>query len=179
MIPPDWEALFVPTRSLLELVLRGSGMYLFVFVALRFFRREAGGLGTPDLLLLVLVADAAQNAMAAEYRSITEGVVLVGTIFAWNFLLDWLGYRFQWAHDLLIGSPLLLVEQGRIQWRNLRKEMLTREDLIEQLREQGVEDVKEVKRCFLEADGRLGLIKRKPGEDDVGRGKQSEPRGPH
>ena len=176
---PDWPALLVPTESLLEIVLRGSAMYLFIFVALRFLRREAGGLGTPDLLLLVLVADAAQNAMAAESHSLTEGVVLVATIFAWNFLLDWLGFRFRWAHQLLHGSPLLLVDHGRIQWRNLRKELLTREDLLEQLREQGVEDVSEVKRCTLEADGRLGLIRFEKGEDDVPHGRPAAARGPH
>jgi uncharacterized membrane protein YcaP (DUF421 family) len=174
---PDWGEMFRPVVPLLELVLRGSAMYLFVFTAMRFFRREAGGLGTPDLLVLVLVADAAQNAMAAEYRSLTEGFVLVATIFAWNFGLDWLGFRYRWAHRLLIGSPLPLVRDGRIQWKNLKKEMLTREDLVEQLREQGVEDLAEVKLCNLEADGRLGLIKAKP--DEGPRGRQNEPRAHH
>src|SRR5215207_8526743 len=96
--PPDWGAMFGPTVSLFEIVLRGSAIYLFVFAAMRVLRREAGGLGAPDILLLVLVADAAQNAMAAEYRSLTEGAVLIGTVFGWNYLLDWLGYRYKWAH---------------------------------------------------------------------------------
>jgi uncharacterized membrane protein YcaP (DUF421 family) len=73
----DWRALLVPSVSLLELVLRGSAMYLIVFMAMRIFRRQAGALNTADLLVAGLVADAAQNAMASEYRSLTEGVVLV------------------------------------------------------------------------------------------------------
>ena len=161
---PDWHGMFTPTVALLEIVLRGSAMYLFVFTAMRVLRREAGGLGTADLLLLVLVADAAQNAMAAEYRSLSEGLVLVATLFGWNFLLDWLGWRFTWAHRLLLGSPLPLVRDGAILWRNLRKELLRREDLLEQLREQGIADVAEVASARLEADGRLSVIKRQPGD---------------
>ena len=78
----DWHAVLVPTVSLLELVLRGSLMYLGILAALRIFRREAGALSTADLLVIVLVADAAQNAMASQYDSVTEGLVLVATIFA-------------------------------------------------------------------------------------------------
>ena len=87
----DWHNLLVPTVSLLELVLRGSAVYLGILVLMRVLRREAGALSTADLLVVVLVADAAQNAMASEYHSITEGAVLVATIFGWNYLLDWLG----------------------------------------------------------------------------------------
>jgi len=160
----DWHALFVPTVSLLELVLRGSVMYLLVFVAMRLFRREAGALSTADLLVVVLVADAAQNAMASEYHSLTEGVVLVATIFAWNYGLDWLGYRFPRVHRLLNPPPLLLIENGRLLQRNLRAEMLTKADLAEQLREQGIEDFAEVRRCYLEGDGHLSVIRRSKDE---------------
>ena len=155
----DWHELFVPTVSLLELVLRGSAMYLGILVLMRVLRREAGALSTTDLLVVVLVADAAQNAMASEYHSVTEGAVLVATIFGWNYLLDWLAFRYPWVHSLLHPAPLLLVKDGRVQRRNLRTEMLTLDDLKEQLREQGVADVAEVKECYLEPDGRLSVIK--------------------
>ncbi len=82
------------------------------------------------------------------------------TIFAWNYGLDWLGFRYAWAHRILNPSPLLLVRDGRIQRRNLRSEMLTVEDLMEQLREHGIEDVSQVKRSYLESDGRLSVITR-------------------
>ena len=160
----DWRAAFVPTVSLLELILRGSALYLTILVLLRLFRREAGAMGTADLLVIVLVADAAQNAMAAEYKSITEGIVLVATIFAWNYALDWLGYRYRWVYRLLHPAPLLLVKDGRVQRRNLRSELLTLDDLLEQLREQGIDDVGQVKRCYLEADGHLSVIRQEPGE---------------
>jgi len=139
-------------------------MYLGILVLMRILRREAGALSTTDLLVVVLVADAAQNAMASEYHSITEGAVLVATIFGWNYLLDWLAFRYPWAHSLLHPAPLLLVKNGRVQRRNLRSEMLTMNDLKEQLREQGVAEVREVKECYLETDGRLSVI-RQAGQD--------------
>ena len=160
MIAIDWGALLVPTISLLEIVLRGSLMYLFILVAMRLFRREAGALSTADLLVVVLVADAAQNAMASEYHSLTEGAVLVATIFGWNYGLDWLGHRFPLMHRLLNPPPLLLIKNGRIQPRNMRAELLTRADLAEQLREHGVDDFSQVSRCYLEGDGHLSVIKR-------------------
>ena len=161
----DWHALLVPTMSLLELVLRGSAVYLTILVAMRVLRREAGALSTADLLVVVLVADAAQNAMASHYDSITEGGVLVATIFGWNYLLDWLAYRSPRFYRLLHPSPLVLVENGRVHRRSLRSEMLTLADLKEQLREQGVDDIAQVKRCYLESDGRLSVIRRSPGEE--------------
>ncbi|MEO6463232.1 MAG: YetF domain-containing protein, partial [Candidatus Eisenbacteria bacterium] len=162
--PIDWHAVFVPTANVLEIMFRGSVTYLGILAAMRLFRRDAGSLGTADLLLLVLVADAAQNAMSAQYTSLSEGGVLVGTIFAWNYFLDWLSFRYPWAHRVLQGQPLPLVREGRILWTNMRKQLITRDDLMEQLREQGIESVAEVKRAFLEADGRMSVIKRK--DDD-------------
>jgi uncharacterized membrane protein YcaP (DUF421 family) len=158
----DWHSMFVPTVNLFEIVLRGSAVYLSILVVLRLFRREAGTLNTTDLIVIVIVADAAQNAMSADYHSITEGLVLIATIFAWNYGLDWLGFRYRWVYRLLYPAPLLLISEGRIHRRNLRKEMLTMADLNEQLREQGIEDVALVKRCYLEADGRLSVIRRDP-----------------
>ncbi len=77
----DWDALFVPQTSLLQLFIRGSAMYLLLLAALRVLvRRHIGSLSMMDLLLMVLIADAAQNAMVSEYRSITEGIVLCETL---------------------------------------------------------------------------------------------------
>jgi uncharacterized membrane protein YcaP (DUF421 family) len=155
----DWASVFVPEVSLLELVLRGSVMYLGAFVALRVFRRAAGALGTADLLLIVLIADAAQNAMSSHYHSITEGVVLVATIIGWNVLIDWLEYRYEWSRRLIQPGPVPLIRNGRVIGRNLRLEMITMEELRAHLRENGVDKIGDVKRCQLESDGKLSVIK--------------------
>jgi len=155
----DWHTLFVPSHSVVELIIRGSLMYLLLIAAMRILRRNAGALGTADLLVVVLVADAAQNGMAGEYRSITEGAVLVATLFAWNHLLDWLSFRSLRMRRLLSAEPLQLIARGAICWEHLRKELMSEDELREQLRQQGVDDVADVRACFLESDGHISVIK--------------------
>ena len=70
----DWQSVFIPSLHIGEIVLRGTIVYLFLFILLRLLRRGAGAIGISDLLVVVLIADAAQNAMASEYKSITEGL---------------------------------------------------------------------------------------------------------
>lgn len=154
----DWKSMFVPSLHVGEIVLRGTIVYLFLFVLLRVLRRGAGALGISDLLVVVLIADAAQNAMASDYKSISEGLILVTTIVFWDYFLDWLGYRFAVIGRLLRPAPLLLIRNGRIQRRNLKKEMIAEEELMGQLREQGVERVQEVKESYMEGDGRISVV---------------------
>lgn len=158
-IPIDWESVFIPSVSILEIVLRGSLIYLFLFIVFRVLRRSAGALGISDVLVVVLVADAAQNAMSSQYRSVTEGVVLVLTIVAWDYLLDWLSFRIPALRNLLRPPPLLLIKNGQLQPRNLRQEMISVEELMGELREQGVENIKQVKYSFMESDGHVSVVK--------------------
>lgn len=159
LVPIDWETLFLPSLNIGEIFLRGSIVYLFLFFLLRILRRQAGTISISDLLVIVLIADAAQNALASQYQSITEGLILVTTIVFWNFFLDWLGYRFPMVGRLIRPSPLLLIRNGHIQKRNLSKELITDEELLEQLREQGIDEIEKVKESYLEGDGRISVIR--------------------
>ena len=162
----DWRVVFVPSNSVLEIILRGTLTYLALFVLMRVvLKRETGTVSLADLLMVVLIADAAQNAMASEYKSVTEGVVLVSTLIFWNYALDWLGARFPLFGRLVHPPPLKLVEDGRLLRRNMRKEMITEEEMMSHLREQGVEDVSEVKAAYMEGDGRISVIKAEGGDD--------------
>ena len=161
----DWKSVFVPTVHLAEIFLRGTIVYLFILLVLRILRREAGALSISDLLVVVLIADAAQNAMASEYKSITEGLFLIATIAFWDFFLDWLSYRVPSIHRLVHGSPLVLIKNGRLQRQNMKQEMITEEELMAQLREQGVETLEEVKKSYLEGDGHVSIIKRDSNDD--------------
>jgi hypothetical protein len=90
----DWQQMFALSVSPLELIIRGSLIYCFLFLIFRvILRRDVGAIGIADVVVLVLIADAASNAMSGEYKSITDGVILVSTIVAWNVLLDWLSFR--------------------------------------------------------------------------------------
>src|SRR5512134_1578035 len=85
----DWTALFSSSVPALELVVRGSAIYWFIFLLFRVvLRRNVGAIAISDVLLVVLIADAAQNGMAGQYDSITDGFILVGTIAAWSYLID-------------------------------------------------------------------------------------------
>jgi uncharacterized membrane protein YcaP (DUF421 family) len=154
----NWEQLFVPTESVVELVFRGSVMYLVLFTALRLFgRRHVESLNMIDLLLMVLIADAAQNGMAGEYKSITEGLVLCGTLLGWNYALDWLAFRYPWFDRILEPSPLPIVRNGKFIRKNLKAELLTPEEVLGQLREHEIFDIQEVELAYVEADGGLGI----------------------
>lgn len=154
-------AMFTFTMNPLELLLRGSIMYVGLILVMRFLlRRDIGSLSTPDLLFIVLVADAAQNAMAGEYKSLADGAVLVGTLVAWNILLDWLAFRSPAVRRVLTPDSLPLVINGKLLRQNMKKEWITREELESKLREAGIDDVRQVERAVLESSGELGIIRR-------------------
>lgn len=145
----------------LALVLRGTLLYWFLFLVFRFvLRRDIGALGIADVLLLVLVADASQNAMAGSYTSVPEGVLLVATLIGWNLLLDWAGFRWEWARRLAEPAPLLLVRNGRLIARNLRREFITPDEVLGHLREHGVDDIRGVRAAYLESDGQFSVLLR-------------------
>ncbi len=155
----DWYAMFVPAGSVLEPLIRGTIMYLGMFILLRIFRRQAGSISIADLLLIVIIADAAQNGMAGEAKSITEAMLLIGTIIFWDYFLDWLGFKSKIMSRVLEPEPVLLVKDGKMQKRNMAKEMLTEEELMSQIRLQGIDDIGFVKECRLESDGEFSVIK--------------------
>jgi uncharacterized membrane protein YcaP (DUF421 family) len=166
----DWGELFGVSVSPLELIVRGTCMYWFLFALFRFVvRRDIGTIGVADILVLVIVADAAQNAMAGEYKTITDGMVLVATIVFWNYLTDRLSYAWPRFRRLAQPPPLLLIKEGRIQKGNLRREYVSEEELMAKLREKGIDQVSQVKRAYLEPDGEISVIKRQGGDghDDV------------
>ena len=157
----DWAGMFGLSVPPLEIVIRGSAMYLFLFLMFRVVvRRRVGAVGMADILVLVIVADAAQNGMSGEYKSVTDGAILVGTILAWDMLIDWLNYRVPALRNWLEAPPLLLVRDGRLLRRNLRHEFVTEEELEAKLRQKGVKDVSEVAEARMESDGEVSVIKK-------------------
>jgi len=156
----DVAKIFLPNTPVLEIFVRGTVTYIALFLLLRFARkRQAGGVGMTDLLVIVLIADAAQNAMADDYTSIVDGILLVATIVFWSFALDWLGYHIPVVERLTHPPPLPLVEDGQLNRRNMREELITREELMTQLRSQGVESIAQVRRAYMEGNGELTVLR--------------------
>jgi uncharacterized membrane protein YcaP (DUF421 family) len=157
----DWKSIFSLDVPLFEIILRGSVIYISLFIMLRVvLKRQAGSLGMTDLLLITLIADASQNAMAGEYRSVPAGIVLVSTIIFWSYAFDWLIYKFPWFSHLIEPPPLPLIKDGNLLRRNMRRELITEDELLSQLREQGLDDVAKVKEAYMEPDGHISVVQR-------------------
>ena len=160
LVDIDWDKMFVPTVSLLEIIFRGTLTYWFCYLYIRFFKRGAGQLGISDLLLVTLISDASQNAMAGEYNSVPEGFVLVGTLAFWDYMIDFFGYRSVFFRKIVEAEPVLLVKDGVVQRQNLKKEMICTDELLGLLREQGVDGVNNVKLCYIESSGNISVVKK-------------------
>lgn len=158
---PDLASLFRFDVDPLEIVLRGTLVYWFLFALFRIvLRRDVGSLAIADVLLLVLLADASQNAMAGGYNSVAEGLTLVSTIAGWNALVDIINYRFPQVRHFLQPRPLKLVSQGRLLRREMRRELVTVDELMGKLREQGIVDLADVEVAYMESDGEISVIRR-------------------
>jgi uncharacterized membrane protein YcaP (DUF421 family) len=164
----NWETYFGISVSPAELVIRGTLVYWFLLLVFRFvLRRDAGAVGIADLLLLVLVADASQNAMSGGYTTVAEGAVLLGTIVGWNWLIDWATFHFPAIARLTTPPPVVLVRHGRALRRNLRREHLSDEELEGKLREHGLERLGQVKLATMESDGEISVIPYGKSSDDA------------
>lgn len=159
----NWYQVFVPSLPVAELVVRGSLVYLMLFIVLRFLpNRQIGTIGISDLLVVVLFAEAAQNAMASNYTSIADGAILVSTIILWSYSLNWLSYRIPRLQRFLNPPPTLLVRNGRILRDNMEQQLVSQDELMSLLRKQGVQKLNEVKLAFMESDGNISVITRSP-----------------
>ena len=163
----------MPDTSVLEILIRGTVMYLALFTLLRFvLKRQRGGVAFTDILVIVLVADAAQNAMAGQYNSMPDGLLLVGVIVGWAYALDWLAYRVPLVRRFVQPSGVPLVRRGRLLRANLRKENITDDELASQLRVAGVESLEQVDDVTLEGDGQLSVVRKDSEEPQQERRRQ-------
>lgn len=160
MLEIDWQEILVPSKPVLEMFVRGTMIYLVLFATMRFLpRRAIGGMGPSDLLVVVLIADAVQNGMSDDYKSVTEGIVLAFTIFGWAVVIDWLDHRFpHW--NIAEGRPLLLVSEGQLVRENMRRQKITEDEILAQLRQHGLDSPRNVVSAFLEGDGRISVLTR-------------------
>ena len=154
----DWAGMFLPDKPMLEIFIRGSVTYLMLFAFMRLIKRQAGAMGISDLLVVVLIADASQNAMASDYSSLSDGILLVATIIFWNYMLEFLAFHFSFFDAIVHPNEMPLIKNGRIIRANLRAEFITVDELKSQLRLQGVDAIADVKSACLEGDGKISVI---------------------
>ena len=141
------------------IVLRTVVVYVFILVGFRLSgKREVGQLAPYDFALILLIANAVQNAMVGPDTSLTGGLLAAATLIGLNRLVDTLGLRFPALRKSLAGSPSLLVYEGEFLPDHLKHEGLTTDEVWQALREHGVDSLASVKSAVLEVDGTISII---------------------
>jgi uncharacterized membrane protein YcaP (DUF421 family) len=97
--------------------------------------------------------------MADNYQAITDGLILVATIVAWEFVIDYLSYRIDFVGRLVDRKPLLIINRGKVLSERLRQILMSDDELLSQLRQKGIDDVTVVKHSFVEGDGSISVIR--------------------
>ena len=158
---PDWSILFTADTPWLELVLRGTIIFFALLVLMRFVgQRESGGLGMSDLLVVVLVGAALGDTLTGGGDNIADGLVPVVTVMFWSVVMDALTYRWPRLTRLLKGRPRALIVDGRLDRSAMRREFISEDELLAQLRTHGLTEISQVRRAHLEANGEISVIPR-------------------
>ena len=158
LLPPDWADIFQLETPLLELLARGSAIYLGVLVLMRLMPRRAGGeLARMDLVFLLLIAEAATHGFG-EYSTVADALIVIVTLMAWDQLINLLSYRIPFIERLVSASAIEVVRDGRLLRRNMRREYLTEDELMSFLRQQGIDDLAEVKSARVESEGKISVV---------------------
>ena len=150
--------------SAAEIFARCLIVYLFVLVGLRLTgKREVGQMTPFDLVLILLIANAVQNAMVGPDTSLVGGLLAAAVLFLLNFVVSRLVPRSRAFTSLVRGHATMLVNRGAIQHNHCEREGITTEDLMAALREHGVGHLEDVRLAVLEVDGSISVLK----NDDV------------
>jgi uncharacterized membrane protein YcaP (DUF421 family) len=156
---------------LLEKILRPVIVYIFLIGFLRLFgKRELAQLNPFDLVVLLSLSNTVQNAIIGDDNSVTGGIIGAFSLLAINWLLVGLLYRTPKLTAALEGEASTLIRNGQLDEKELRRQKLTREDLISILNRNGLNEVGEVETCKLEPNGSFLVKARSPSGDQIERG---------
>jgi uncharacterized membrane protein YcaP (DUF421 family) len=147
------------SEGYLKIALSSLAVYLFIIIAIRLFgKKELAQLSVIDLVFILLISNSVQNAMVGSDSSLSGGIVAATTLFIANYLFKYLLYRFPGFSIIVQGADLLLIYKGQLNETNLGKARITREELLEAVREHGVSEFREVDLAVLETDGNISII---------------------
>jgi uncharacterized membrane protein YcaP (DUF421 family) len=143
----------------MDIVFRAAFAFAFVFFLTRIVgRRELSSLEPFDLIMLIVLGDLVQQGVTQSDYSVTGLILAAGTIALMQVLVSYLSFRFRRLRPLLNGEPIVLVQDGRVLERNLKRERLTREELFEQARQSQIESVEKIRLAVLETSGQISFI---------------------
>jgi uncharacterized membrane protein YcaP (DUF421 family) len=145
----------------MDIVLRGIAVFVFLYVLTRIVgRRELGSLEPFDLILLIILGDSVQQGLTQDDYSLTGAFVAVGTIAVLQVLTSWFSFRFPRLRPVLDGEPIVVVEDGKPIERNLKRERLTVEEVMEEARQQQIGSLDEIQWAVLETTGQISFLKK-------------------
>jgi uncharacterized membrane protein YcaP (DUF421 family) len=160
--------MFVLMVPLAEKVLRPVIVYLALVVLLRIFgKRELAQLNPFDLVVLLSLSNTVQNAIIGNDTSVSGGLVGAFTLLAANYLVVRFLFKHRRLDQLVEGKSTTLIDRGKIQHKNLAKELLSHSELLTVLHRQGFDDVSEVEQCVLEPSGTFAVKRKVPAQDDI------------
>ncbi len=143
----------------IDIILRSIAVYFFMIVAIRIFgKKELSQLNTADVILILLISNAVQNAMVGEDTTLLGGLLAALVLFLVSFGLKKLMYNSKIVSDFIQDKPEILIHNGKTEFKTLAKLNITSDELEEAMREHGVEYFKEVKLAMLEVDGNISII---------------------
>ena len=146
-------------NDILNIVFRSAAVYLFMMIALRLFgKKELSQLNTADVILILLISNAVQNAMVGNNTSLTGGIIAASVLFFINYVIKKLIYKYKFISDFLLEKPEILIHNGTLDFKNLSKLSISSDELKEAMREHGVENFSDVKLAMLEIDGNISII---------------------
>lgn len=157
----DWNEIVLPSTALVGLIARGSIVYLALVVLIRVVgQRESGGLGLTDILVVVLVAEAAGAGLVGDANTIADGLVVVITMLFWSVVLDAVAYRWPRFAGLIKARPRPLISDGQFNRRLMRREFITEDEVLSRPRLHGISHPTVVARAYLEPNGMISIIPR-------------------
>jgi uncharacterized membrane protein YcaP (DUF421 family) len=144
-----------------DIVLRTAVVFVFLLVLMRVIgRRELSSLQPFDLILLIVLGDAVQQGLTQDDYSLTGALLVVGTFAALQVFVSWVGFRFPRTRPVLEGTPIIVLQDGQVIERNLKRERLSIDEIREAAREQGIAHLDQVQWAVLETTGKISFIKK-------------------
>ncbi len=157
------ETIFAFEKPVWEILVRGSIAYVAIVVLLRVIpKRHLGTLSPNDFIALVIIGGLVTDAISGGSPSMLDLLLMALVVIFWSYVLDLLEYKFPGWRRITRESPTLVVHGGKLLHANMRKERLTQDELAASLREQGIEDIANVKQAVLEIDGQLSVVRYEP-----------------
>ena len=143
----------------MDLVIRATVVFFFIFLVTRVAgRRELSALEPFDLILLVVLGDLVQQGITQSDESVTGTLIVISTITLLSVAVSWVSFRSGKVRLVTEGEPIILVQDGEIIERNLRRERLTHGDLEEEARQQQVATLADIRWAILEKEGTISII---------------------